>query len=76
MKKLVILVWAFLFACDNKGANTGDMNDSVSRSGQNDSTQIDGRLIGDSIQIPDTGDRRVDYDKLPASPDPSDTVKQ
>lgn len=76
MKKLLILVWVFLFACDNNGSSTGDMDDSVNRSGENDTAQGDGRLLGgDSIQIQDTGSRRVNYDKLPASPDPSDSVK-
>jgi len=71
MKKLLLLVWIFLFACGNNAENNA-AGDSVNRSGAAGNT---GTLIGDSIQLPDTGDRRINYDNLPASPEPSDTNK-
>jgi len=55
MKKLLILVWVFLFACGNNGENRADVQDT---------SNADGRLIGDSIHMPDTTVKRDDSTML------------
>jgi len=69
MKKLMILVWAFLFACNNKSENSESGKDTANIKDITDTSAFDATdRMRDSIQMPTSDTTKIDNDNLGNSP--------
>jgi|GEM_PF-2869682 len=73
MKKLLILVWVFLFACNNKSENSEGGKDTANTNDITDTSAFDATdRMRDSIQMPTSDTTKIDDDNLGNSPRDND----